>query len=231
LPKRTQAAKPTEKAIPKRGHPGWQRYVIAGTGLAIVVARMVKPSIYFDDVSLWLFVLAALILLVPDIGDVLSRVRRIRKGDLQLELEGRIGELALETEIVEKKVGREQDLYTVVDMRDLRERIAGALRDPRGGLVTIAVEIEALLGDLAEQFGIAPRSRYMSPTGVVEELARRDLVPSELPPLFRDFWAVRNQAVHSIQYQPSSRHLYEILDLGIRILGLLSLRREPSEDN
>jgi hypothetical protein len=191
---------------------------------------MVIPNLRFDNVSLWLFVFAALVLLVPDIGDILSRVRRIKKGDLELELEGRLDELARRTEAAEEKMGLEEELYAVADMREFRQRVAELARDPRGGLITVAVEIEAALRDLSERFGIAPRGRYLSAHRVVDELASRGLLPDELPGLFRDFWAVRNQAVHSLDYEPSPQQLYEILDLGIRILGLLNLRRSPDDD-
>lgn len=106
-------------------------------------------------------------------------------------------------------------------------RILDYTKDPRGGLVAIAVEIESTINKIARDYDITTKSsRYLSPIRAVDQLDRKGILPSELPSLVRDFWTLRNKAFHSADFRLTDDQLYRLLDLGVRILDLLSVRKK-----
>lgn len=227
---REAANKPSDSETRTRGKPARHirisnRYLVPLLCAIAIVARIVWDDIRFDQTALWLFLIGVIVILIPDIGDLVSRIKKFKKGDIEIEFESLVAKLARNTEIVEERTQAETKGEYLVDFEpsELRNRVAELTRDPRGGLVGLAVEIEAAIALLAAKHGLRERGQRIPPLRAVNELSRRGVLPKELPGLFSDFWTIRNQAVHSIDFQPSNQSLYEILDLGIRILRLLSI--------
>jgi hypothetical protein len=187
----------------------------------IVMARIFWPDMLFDSVSLYLTLIVVVALLIPDVGDIVSRIKKIKKGDIEIELE----ELVKRTEIVEGEVELTEPAI-LNEHEDYMKTVTNFVNDPRGGLVAIAVEIESRIRKLATSYsGI--NYRYTSPTKALDELAKLKAIPNQLPSLFRDFWTIRNQAIHNLDYNFTSKELYSLLDLGVRILDLLT--RKPTD--
>jgi len=202
------------------------RYFIAILAVLIIIVRAIWPEIKYDDTSFYLTLLVAVVLLIPDIGNLVSRVKKFKKGDLEIELESKIDELAGKTEKAEEDIEVSTEAYEFERIpNDLRNRIAEYTRDPRGGLIAVAVEIESKIDEIARRYKIEKRPKYISPIKNIDEFTKRGIVPKELSTLIRDFWTIRNRAVHSTEFKLTNEHLYRLLDLGIRILDLLSLRK------
>lgn len=201
------------------------RYFIFLLCALIIVVRVLWGNIRFDQTSLWIFIIAVIVILIPDIGDLVARIRKVKKGDFEIEFESRIAQLALNTEKAEEEAQETEigEYLSEYSPLELRGRISEITRDPRAGLVALAAEIEAALSILAERYNLRGKGKRIPNRYIITELARRGVVPKDLPVLFNDFWSIRNQAVHSITFQPSDQSLYEILDLGTRILRLLSI--------
>ena len=201
------------------------RFIVPILCLLIIVIRIIWDNIKFDETSLWLFIIAVIVILIPDIGDLFSRIKKFRKGDVEIEFETRIAQLALNTEKAEETAEdiTGAEYLSEFSPLELRERLADVTRDPRAGLIALAVEIEAALAILSAQYGLRDKGQRVSVHHTVSELSRRGVLPKEIPSLLRDFWTIRNEAVHSISFQPSEKSLYEILDLGVRILRILSV--------
>lgn len=205
------------------------RYIIALVATLIWLSRIFWPDLRFDTTSLYLFLFAAIVILIPDIGDLISRIKKFKKGDLEIELESKINALANQTEKTEEAIERsDEDEFEVEFIPDENyKRILDYTKDPRGGLVAIAVEIESTINKIARDYQISPKSRYVSPIRAVEQLDGKGILPSELPALVRDFWTLRNKAFHSTDFSLNDEQLYRLLDLGVRILDLLSVRKFP----
>jgi len=201
------------------------RYIVPILCLLIIVVRIIWDDITFDETSLWLFVIAVIVILIPDIGDLFSRIKKFKKGDIEIEFETRIAQLALNTEKVEETAEdiTGAEYLSEFSPSELRGRLVDVTRDPRAGLIALAVEIGAALTMLSAQYGLRDKGQRVSVHHTISELSKRSVLPKELPSLLRDFWTIRNEAVHSISFQPSEKSLYEILDLGIRILRILSV--------
>ena len=205
----------------------YNRYLVAVLCGLIIISRIIWPEIKFDEVSVIVFAIGILVILIPDIGDLIKRIRRVRKGDIEIEFESLIAELADKTDKVEKEIEVPSENPFTIDISasEIRNRIAKLPINPREKLVTLAAEIEAATLDLAEYYQIPRAHSFISPMMVASELAKRELLPKETPDLIKGFWSVRNQAVHAKNFEITQEHLYELLDLGIRILRLLSIRR------
>ena len=109
------------------------------------------------------------------------------------------------------------------------KRIMEYTKDPRGGLIAIAVEIESRISELLTYYKLSINVKYLSPIRAIGVLVRKRLVSSELQSLIRDFWVIRNQVVHHSEFLLTNKQLYRLLDLGIRILDLLSYRKIASK--
>ena len=205
------------------------RLFIAAFAILVIIARIIWPEMRYDTTSFYLTILFAVILLIPDIGDLISRIKKIKKGDLEIELESKINDLAAKTEKAEEDIEVSGEAFAFERLpNDLRNRIAEYTQDPRGGLIAVAVEIESKIDEIARRYQIDKQTKYASPIRIIDEFTRRGIVPKELPSLIRDFWTIRNQAVHSTEFKLTNEHLYRLLDLGIRIIDLLSLRKHEN---
>lgn len=205
------------------------RHWIALACAALIVIRAVMPTLRIDELSVGLFVLGSVVVLIPDIGDLLSRVRRVKKGDFELEFEGRLEELRRRTEETESELEAAHiDFGPVPEV--VQTRVVASLVEPRAALIALAVEIETRLRALAEIHGIRNRGGFFSPRRTVEELVERDQLDEHIPGLFADFWAIRNQAIHGLEFAANRENLFSLVDLGMRILRILYATREPETD-
>ncbi len=66
------------------------RYMIAFCAILLVILKAKWPHFVFDDTSFYLTLLAAFVLLIPDIGDTVARIRKVKKGNLEIEFESRL---------------------------------------------------------------------------------------------------------------------------------------------
>lgn len=188
----------------------------------LIVIRMFFPALVFDQISLWLLIVAAVLVLVPNIADLVDRVRKIKKGDLEVEFDRKLDELKQQTEEAEDRIEASPNLDFVGIPEDVKGRILNALVEPRGALISLAVEIESRLKDLAEKHKITNRG-YFVPRKAIQELASRSLISPAVEPIFNDFWAIRNNAVHARGFVPDQSRLFELADLGLRVLRFLYL--------
>ncbi|OGD17399.1 hypothetical protein A2V47_00310 [Candidatus Atribacteria bacterium RBG_19FT_COMBO_35_14] len=193
----------------------------------IIIARIVWPNINYDDTSFYLTLLAVIIFVIPNIGELFSRIKRLKKGDFEIELESKLDSLTEKTEKAEEDIEKlEIEEFEFKSKPDeIRKRIIEYTKDPRGGLISIAIEINSMISKLATYYQLFKNVKHISPIRTIDVLTNRGLVPNELQSLIRDFWIVRNQAVHSSEFQLTNQQLYRLLDLGIRILDLLSYRK------
>lgn len=171
-------------------------------------------------------IFASLVVLIPDFGGLVSRIKRFKKGDLEVEFEEKVSQLneAIEkAEFQDEKSEDSEDKEEVTDSGlDARiQRIIDKVSDPRGALIVMAIEIEDAIQDLARSKGIAKVNRYNSPVRIMNELVDRSLIDSSVMAPFKDFWSIRNHAAHSAKFRIDDSQLYELVDIGIRVLKLI----------
>jgi hypothetical protein len=196
--------------------------------ISVVVIRFFVPSLKYDADSRDLILIAIVCVLVPDVVSLIARVRKLKFGEHEVELSEALDDLASKTEAAEERIDTES-ISSFIKVEVAPGDIERYLRDPRGGLIAVAADIEARATELLRHTATSPASKgYASPVRAVESLARQGVVSAELPALMRAFWSVRNQAIHSPDSSLSQHDIYRLVDLGVRILDLLSFTRDPA---
>ncbi len=199
------------------------KYVVIAICAVIIVVRSLWPEVRFDNISLILLIVAAFPFLLSEFRGVLGRVKKVKVGDFEVELAEKLNALAGKTEAVELSVSQEdRQPLDVEQPRDdnVASWLVAAGSDPRASLVLLAVEIEKTVCDLAVAADI-PESRRPLLSRHISVLAQRGVLNQQIVPLFREFWAIRNLVVHGQHFELSEGKLYELLELGIRIVRLL----------
>lgn len=196
------------------------RHWIAVACGALVIVRAVFPGLRIDEVSFWLFLVGSIVLLIPDIGDLIARLRKVKKGDFELEFDHRLDDLKRRTEETESIIESEEIDFGEVP-ESVRGRIVGSLVEPRAALITLAVEIENRIRELAEIHDIRTRGRFFSPRRAIEAMVATGRLDAHLRSLFEDFWAIRNDAMHGRTLLIEREQLYSLVELGMRILRML----------
>ena len=195
----------------------------------MVILRALYPDVKFDETSLILFVIAILVLLVPK--DFLERLQKLKIKDL-IEIE--LQELKEKTEKAERAV--EEQIERTAKERMLPEVWLGFLSpemmekmekiieiDPKIAIIVISMEIERSLREILEEYGVSERP--LSVRKMAKILAEKQLIPREVEEALTYFWNLRNRVIHEVRFEIPDEELYSIIDLGLRLLKLLSLRR------
>lgn len=198
-------------------------YLVAALCALIIILRAWLPDFRFDETSLILFAIGVVVLVLFELGDIYSRVR-FKFRDIEVELERRLAALTVQTEEAERAM--QETPPGEVEYRGLpvavSNRLAEAASDPRAALLLVAIDIERAARELAESFGLPEATRPTSVLSVVRALTRQGVLPQEVQAAFMDFWAIRNQVVHGHHFELSEGRLFELVELGLRVLSLLS---------
>jgi hypothetical protein len=203
----------------------------------IIGIRAVFPDILFDTISLWLFLITVVVWLLPDFPEFLSRIKRFKKGDIEIEFESRVSELAKKTEEIEEEVEKETEIIASNEIQyeglsaETKSILSKSAAHPRTALITLAVEIETELRNISEQNDISGYQKILNPSRLVQELVNRKILTTNVQALFKDFWTIRNQAVHGSNFEVSQDKLYELVELGIRLLKILKYQGGSSSSS
>ena len=191
----------------------------------IVFARFRWPDLRFDSLSLYLILVAMLCILIPDLAQMIARIKKIKIGDKEIELSEALDRIARQTERIENRVSDAAG-ESFERSEEPPIHIEKYLKDPRGGLIAIAADIEIRVQHLLSKEDLSSARRYTTPLHGVELLAKYGHVVPDLPILMRDFWTVRNRVVHGSEARMTEQDIYRLVDLGVRILELLSIRKK-----
>ncbi len=221
-------------AIMGRSRQMWERakrikpqHAIATFCLLIVLGRFIYPSLKYDTDSRDLILIAVVCILVPDLVRLITRIKKLKIGDNEVELGEALDDLANKTQAAEDQVDADPTDKFTRSGPSVTPNVERYLRDPRGGLIAVAVDIEERVNDLLKQRNYASGKRaYASPIHGIELLANQGVVVPELPSLMRDFWQVRNRAFHRSDIRLTEGDVLRLVDLGVRILDLLAITSE-----
>ena len=194
------------------------RYVIAIIGILIIVMRNVFPKFVFDNTSLSIFVVVVVTLLFPELSKFLSKVKRIKAGGIELELDT----LTKKTEKIEEKIEKVKVPMNLVKQEFSEIKLSeGEKNNPQVLLINIAIKIEKVLNSLSEPLTITKGKIPFSRKLQIELLTKEGIVNKQISSLFIDFWAIRNKVIHGHNLNISETEMYRIIDLGYKLLNLL----------
>jgi uncharacterized protein YutE (UPF0331/DUF86 family) len=207
------------------------RTIVVIICLLMIVIRAIWSNLKFDNISLIIFTLGLIVLLLPQFRDFISRIRKFRFGDFEVELGEKLKDLAAKTEKVEANVpdiSMEQTTYKGIS-DEIENKIIQASNDPRAALMIVAIEIEKKVRSIADKAEIPEARRPYPINRIINSLAQKEIINSEVVLIFSDFWNIRNQVVHGYHLDLSPGKLYELIEIGIRILKLLSIEKQSPE--
>lgn len=194
------------------------RGTVVALCLTLLVVRAVLPDLRFDVVSLVLFLCAVLVLLVPDVGEQVNRIKEIQKGDLKILLDP----IAREVEEIEEQQASSSsgDARIEVSPDKMKDSLRdGTETDPNLILYRLSVEIEIEVRRLAEEHLAKTWSRPLVPT--IRELVANGVLTARTGGAVRQFWALRNKVTHLALGSLADEARDEIVDLGLRVLSIL----------
>lgn len=199
-------------------------YLVAALCALIIGLRAWLPDFRFDETSLILFAIGVLVLVLPELRDIIYRLRRFKGLGFELELEPKVAALTAKTQKAERVM--EEAPTTELEYRRIpatvSSKLAEAATDPRAALLLLAIDIEQAARESAESFGLPEATRPLSAPALVRALFKKGVLIPETQAAFMDFWAIRNQVVHGQHFEVSEGRLFELVELGLRVLRLLS---------
>lgn len=212
------------------------RYAVALACFALIVARAIWPDLRFDAISLALLVVAAAALLVREWQELVGRIKKVKVGEVEVEFAEKLKDLANKTQSLETSLLEDKRIAVVREPPggDIPHWMAMAGSDPRASLLLIGIEIEKTVRDIAAAAEMQLPSRPYPLSTQLAALGERELIDPRVVPLFTEFWAIRNAVVHGQHFEISEGKLYELVELGARILRMLRLKpcdRSTGSDN
>src|SRR6266566_8320408 len=79
-------------------HNNRKRWLIIIICLGLLIARLLWPHIQFDAVTLWLVVIAAFFLIIPEPRVFFPYIKRVKLWDAEIELKEEVKELGREVD-------------------------------------------------------------------------------------------------------------------------------------
>jgi hypothetical protein len=195
-----------------------------------LIARIIWPSARIDSISIWLLIIAAVIILAPELRRLLPYVSEARVGPVTVkirEIREDINKVIEDTNAVEETISQEPSLLIVEEadgeVDDIRSLLKTSV-DPRQILVMLAIELEKTIGDRLKEAEIPEANRPLSFSRMVSVGQDAGVIPADIVPIVNQFWEVRNLVVHSVDVQIDNATLYSLIDAGLEVLGLLSMK-------
>lgn len=221
--------------------------------ITVIILRMLFDNIRFDNTSLYILVLLIVTMLIPDLQELLLRIKRFRKGDFELELSEIVKELKDKVEEVEEKQIKDSTKDTnelkknsdnstpkkanilketpgiyELETKEIKEdpfeeQIKNLIDYPVQLVIFISAEIEKRVRLL-----VLNESNKINLThkAALKEAINRKIISKDIWILNEKFMKIRNYAAHGHNSEFNEIEIYEAIELGLRILKLL-----PNESN
>ena len=166
-----------------------------------------------------LTILVITILFRKRIGSLISRLKKGKFGNSELEFESLIRDAESDVEAVVSQPQKEIDpaLLALVDTH------------PRGAIISAWLQIERLANEVIESRGICTNEPIRrSPTAAIREIEKADILPAPYIALFQDLRVLRNEAAHAQDFEPSPESVIRYLQLSQKLMdGLREAKATP----
>ena len=200
----------------------WPLYLVAFTAIAIIIGRIVQPTLTFDNVSLILFAIAAIAILLPYILRDLPPISEFEIAGVKAKFEQRL-------ESLEKSVvGNEQESQEIelpakpasLNWQEYfkeYDTIIGSSVSNIEKVIRAANLVERMIFDAAQAFGVIEGKARKNTRAIVEELAKNDLITETERDAFLEFSSIRNEVVHG-KVSVTDSQTNRFLDIGWKLV-------------
>lgn len=211
-----------------------KRLILIFILIGLLVLHLFSSTKKIDINALWLISLAGIMFILPGLEIFIPYVKRLKVGDVEIEL----GDLKREVEKATEAVNQQADSsLTTSDQLTLKDsnqkvdsdiqtvlEIAG--KSPKAALLLLYAKIEASIHNLFEQADIAlPRTYSLNR---LVELGVRDLgFPPEVLSAVREFSNVRNHVAHGVSLEIDDNVVLSVITTGTQLLKTISAIKPP----
>ncbi len=204
-------------------HNNWKRWLIIFTCLGLVTVRIIWPRIEFDAVTIWLIVIAAFFLVIPEPRVFFPYIKRVKLWDAEIELKEEVKELGREVNKVQESVANKPGVEVSKSLSpDVEEVVRESSKDPRAALLLLSAKIE---GQVKKRLQEANLNVHFPLGKAMEVGVAAGLFPREILPAFHDFWAVRNRVAHSEAFDVEDSTILALVSIGTELLRVLSTEK------
>jgi hypothetical protein len=204
-------------------HNNWKRWLIIIICLGLLIVRLLWPHIQFDAVTLWLVVIAAFFLIIPEPRVYFPYIKRVKLWEAEIELKEEVKELGREVDKVQESVANNPGVEVSKSLSpDVDEVVRESSKDPRAALLLLSAKIESQVKKRLKGANI----NFRYPLGKAMEVGvGAGLFPQEILPVFHGFWAMRNRVAHSEAFDVEDSTILALVSIGTELLKILSTER------
>ncbi len=204
-------------------HNNWKRWLIIITCLGLVAVRLIWPHIQFDAVTIWLIVIAAFFLIIPEPRVFFPYIKRVKLWEAEIELKEEVKELGREVDKVQESVASKPGVEVSKSLSpDVEEVLRESSKDPRAALLLLSAKIESQVRKRLQKANL----NFRYPLGKAMEVGvAAGLFPREILSAFRDFWAVRNRVAHAEAFDVEDSTILALVSIGTELLKVLSTEK------
>jgi hypothetical protein len=180
-----------------RKFPMWKRWLIIFVCIGLIVARIIRPNIQVDVITIWLVAITAIMFLMPEIRSITPYIKRIKVGDTEIELKEQIKE---EVKELGKEVDHVQDTVTNKAEREIPRELMPDINEvlqtlsisSRAALLLLSSKIEQQVNKRLVEAGLKSEDKYFSFRSAVLKGVQAGLFPEEISSSFLEFINVRH---------------------------------------
>ena len=195
--------------------------------LVFASLRVFFPDVIIDGNTVWLLVIAAVAMIVPDLKFLLPYIKRLRIGDTEIELIERVSKIDRDIEKAKEEVGASESWEIPDSAQDQVNNIVRAANDdPRAAFLLLVTKIEEEVRNRLQKADIPESRQLKSLPQLVEIGVEREIFPSQLLPIFRDFWPTRNKVVHGRSNELEKSTILFLISVGNDILNIVSSEKK-----
>ncbi len=212
--------RPADSSRPVRPVRKWTR-VVARCGalslaLGVVAVGLAAPARRLNAYDFVLVLVVLLILLYPDLGSEIRRLRKLKAGPVELELDPVVEHLQESVRNVERSLEGKNDYF---GFPPITETSAEAKRlldkgELKAAFLVLVVEVEQRIRELADMNRLPARLPLRA---MADALVERGLLPKDVVDIFNQVWMVRNQIIHGTGGELSENRLRDLVQIGQRL--------------
>ena len=204
-----------------------KRILIAIVCLALAVIRIIKPDSIIDGNTVWLLVIAVVVIVGPDLKVLIPYIKRIKIGDTEIELAEKTAKIGQEIDKVKEEVSVDQN-WEIPDRTtdEVNEVLNDAKTNPRAAFLLLATKIEEEVRSRLQKAGFSQSRQFTSLPRLVEFGVEKQVFPAQVLSIFKEFWYVRNKVAHGQAADIDNDTILSLIAVGTDILKLVSIEKK-----
>lgn len=204
-----------------------KQYILILICIAFASIRIFQPQAIVDGNTVWLLVIATVVLIGPDLKALLPYIKRIKIGDTEIELAEKAAKIGQEIEKVKEEVSADEN-WEIPDRttNEVNEVLNDAKTDPRAAFLLLATKIEEEVRSRLQKADLSQSRQFTSLPRLVEFGVEKQVFPVQVLSIFKEFWYARNKVAHGEAADIDDNTILSLIAVGTDILKLVSIEKK-----